>query len=221
MMFDPDHHHRRSIRLPDFDYRSPGAYFVTICVRGRECLFGQVINEKMLSNEAGAMVVRVWNDLPAHYANVTLDAFVLMPNHIHGIIVLTDDGRSIVSDRGCPILAFGLPVGAGFKPAPTYNPDLGVGRLPGRAGLKPAPTRPHGFPEIVRGFKTFSARRINEARRTPSISVWQRNYYEYIVRNQAELRRVREYIDLNPRRWAEDPENPGAVLPSPRTTRER
>jgi REP element-mobilizing transposase RayT len=111
-----------------------------------------------------------WADLPQHYLNVKCDAFVIMPNHIHGIILLR---------------------------------EFNVG-----AGLKPAPTRRHGLPEIVRALKTFSARRINEIRRTPGASVWQRNYYEHVVRNDDELLCIREYILNNPMRWDNDRENP-------------
>jgi putative transposase len=111
----------------------------------------------------------VWNELPNHYPCVTCDTFVVMPNHIHGIIVVRD---TIVG-----------------------------------AGLKPAPTR-HGLPEIIRGFKTFSARRINDLRESPGIPIWQRNYYEHIIRNEEELARIREYTANNPLQWENDRENP-------------
>ena len=83
-------HHRRSIRLQGYDYSQAGAYFVTICVKGKECLFGNIID-----GEAGRMVQTVWDELPAHYANVDIDLFQIMPNHIHGIIILTDVGAGL------------------------------------------------------------------------------------------------------------------------------
>jgi putative transposase len=163
-------HRRRSIRLANYDYSSAGAYFVTICTHKHACLFGENLGGLIRLSDYGSIVQEAWNSLPTHYSHVVLDAFVIMPNHIHGIIVLADG-----------------PVGAGFKPAPT-------------------PGTRHALPEIVRAFKTFSARRINDfrANRGP---VWQRNYYEHVVRNEATLNRIRQYIIDNPARWADDPEN--------------
>jgi len=187
-------HHRRSIRLVGYDYTEAGAYFITVCTHGRRCLFGDVIDSEVRLSDAGRVVHDVWDGLPTHYLDVELDAFVVMPNHAHGIVILAS--RNLV--------------GAGLKPAPTdhlgdasgpHNPRF-VG-----AGLKPA-LRPHGLPEIVRGFKTFTARRINEMRVTSGMPVWQRNYYEHIIRNEESLAGIRQYIADNPARWVDDPENP-------------
>ena len=144
----------------------------------------------MCLNDAGEMVMKTWEDLPNHYGNITLDEFVIMPNHIHGIIVMTN-------------------VGAGLKPARPSS--KGVDDV--RAGLKPAPTKTkqHGLSEIVRAMKTFASRRINAVRNTPGVPVWQRNYYEHIIRDDEELDRIREYIVNNPARWAEDEENPNPI----------
>jgi hypothetical protein len=90
MAYDPEKHHRRSIRLKGYDYTQPGAYFITICTHGRECLFGEIIDGEMHLNEAGQIVVQTWQDLPNHVPNVQLDAFVVMPNHVHGIIIITE-----------------------------------------------------------------------------------------------------------------------------------
>ena len=162
-------HRRRSIRLREYDYAQPGAYFITIVAQDRAMLFGDIAGGETHLNELGRIVEQVWADLPGHYFNVQCDAFVIMPNHIHGVIVLDE-----------PI------VGAGLKPAPT----------------------PHALPEVVRALKTFSARRINEMRHLPGAPVWQRNYYEHVVRNDGELLRVREYIFNNPLEWTNDRENP-------------
>ncbi len=164
------------MRLKGYDYAQAGAYFVTICVQDRLCLFGEVVDGLLVSNRYSALVARAWSDLPNHYPHVSLDQFVVMPNHVHGIIVLAD-------------------IGADFKPAV-------------RAGLKPAPTKRYALPEIVRAFKTFSARRINEIRQTPGTSVWQRNYYEHIIRSEADYTRIAEYVIDNPRRWSEDSLHP-------------
>jgi len=195
MTFDPAKHHRRSIRLVGYDYAQEGAYFATICTHGRVCLFGDVMEDGVRLNAAGRVVESVWDGLPRHYPYVELDACVIMPNHIHCIVVLTEN------------------VGAGFKPALT----------PGRAARISAHPEPaltahtvrHGLPEIIRAFKTFSARGINEIRNTAGMPVWHRNYYEHIIRNEKSLNRIRQYILDNPARWAVDRENPLAVAPEP------
>jgi len=167
---------RRSLRLKGYDYSQAGVYFVTICAHGKVCLFGDVIGSEMKVNELRRKVQAVWNGLPVHYPHVATDAFVVMPNHVHGVIVIR----------------------AGLKPDHAER----------RAGLKPAPTARHGLSEIIRGFKTFSARMINEFRKTSGTPVWQRNYYEHIIRNDADYDRIAEYIDNNPQRWAEDSLHP-------------
>ena len=90
MTFDPEKHHRRSIRLKGYDYAQAGAYFVTICTQHRACLFGEVVNGQMQLNDAGRFVEQCWLDIPHHFPHVELEAFVVMPNHVHGIIVITD-----------------------------------------------------------------------------------------------------------------------------------
>jgi REP element-mobilizing transposase RayT len=162
---------RRSLRLAGYDYSRPGAYFVTICMDGRQCVLGSVTDAGLLLSPMGQVVRGAWEDLPNHYQGIELDEFVVMPNHVHGVVVL----------RG--------QVGAGFKPAPTEN-------------------QRHSLSEVVRAFKTFSARGINELRGTPGLAVWQRNYYERVVRDEEELNRIREYIQTNPFNWHLDRENP-------------
>ena len=171
-------HHHRSIRIKGYDYARPGAYFITVCTRNREFMFGAVVNGKMRLNELGRIVESTWRDLPNHYPNLKLDAFTVMPNHVHGIIIITD-------------------VGAGLKPAPTNATNQ-------------QSIRRHGLPEVVRAFKTFSSRRINALRGTPGVPIWQRNYYDHVVRSEETLNRIREYITTNPLRWALDRENPNA-----------
>jgi REP-associated tyrosine transposase len=168
MPYDPNKHHRHAMRLQGYDYSREGAYYVTICVLNRESLFGTIVDDEMRLQRHGEIVEECWQNLPQHYPTVELDEFVIMPNHVHGIVIVT--------------------VGAGLKPAPTNNSS-------------------HGLPEIMRGFKTFSARRINEMRGTPGVSAWQRSYYEHIIRNENDLNRIRAYIVNNPARWASDEEN--------------
>jgi REP element-mobilizing transposase RayT len=172
MKYNPDIHRRRSIRLKGYDYSQAGMYFVTICVQNRECLFGEIIDGEMILNKYGKIVQMVWEALPQHYPHVQLGEFVGMPNHIHGIIVIT--GSAIV--------------GAGLKPALT----------------KPAPTILHGLSEIVRALKTFSARKINKLRNTAGIPVWQRNYYDHIIRNNDSYLNIANYIITNPEKWTDD-----------------
>ena len=176
---------RRSIRLQGYDYRKAGAYFITTVTQGRTCLFGDVVDGEMVLNDVGRLVQAAWDELPHHYPHVELDAFVIMPNHVHGIIRIVGAGLK--------------PASTGLKPATPFV----------RAGLKPAPTdKRASLSEILRAFKTFSARRINEHRCKSGQPVWQRNYYEHVVRSESALGRIREYIMNNPQHWSLDRENP-------------
>jgi len=183
MPYDPKIHHRRSIRLKEYDYALDGMYFVTICVQDKQCLFGEIVNNEMILNKNGQIVEMIWNELPHHYIHVELGEFVIMPNHIHGIIIL---------------------VGAGFKPA--HDEQAGQKSAQDeRAGFKPAPTRAnHGLSEIVRALKTFSARKINELCNTRGKQLWQRNYYEHIIRNEKSHKYIANYIVNNPANWKDD-----------------
>ena len=156
--------------MKGYDYSQSGAYFVTIVVWQRECLFGEIVDGGMRLNEYGKIVQRAWFDLPKHYPHVQLGTFCIMPNHVHAVIIFIET------------------VGAGLKPAPT------VAR--------------HPLSEIVRAFKSFSARRINELRKTQGVPVWQRNYYEHIIRNSDEHNRIHLYIGSNIDNWITDDENP-------------
>ena len=168
----PDPRHRRSIRLETYDYAQAGAYFVTIVTQDRACLFGQASDGAVDLSEAGQMVAAAWVALPTRFPTIDLDEFVVMPNHLHGIIVLSapsPSGRS-------PTL--GAVVGA-FKSIVTVEYGRGV-----RSGRWPP----------------FRGR------------LWQRNYYEHVIRGEAGLDRIRRYIDENPIRWELDAENPGRVV---------
>jgi len=113
-------HDRRSLRLEDYDYAATGAYFVTVCTQNRACLFGEVVNDAMQVNEYGDVVSRCWEKIPDHFANVELDAFVVMPNHVHGIIALTTSANA---DPAAPVVSV-VPVGAQHAaplPAPLHH----------------------------------------------------------------------------------------------------
>ena len=196
MKYNPDQHHRQSIRLKGYDYASSGAYFITICAHHRECLFGEIVDGEMRLNKLGEIVRSHWMKLPQHHAHLQLDAFIVMPNHVHGILVLTDD-----------------PVGAGSADRVSVEPMRVTSKpaLPGSADRVSTPTNRHGISEMIRQFKTFSARRINRIRNVKGLPVWQRNYYEYIIRNDVALQHIQQYIHNNPLSWQQDqlhPTNP-------------
>lgn len=172
-MFDSNKHHRRSIRLKHFDYSRPGGYFITICTHNRECLFGEIVDGATNLNPIGSIVEDEWNKTSLMRNNVELGGFVVMPNHLHGIIILNGDGR-----RG----------ELQFAPTRYASPSRTIGA-------------------IVRGFKSASTTRINAIRKTPGVPVWQRNYYEHIIRGDKDLNAVCEYIANNPLRWQYDREN--------------
>ena len=188
MKYDRQKHHRRSIRLKGYDYTQVGAYFVTICTWQREFLFGDIVNNEMRLSCYGEVAQFNWHHLPRRYPHVKLDAFIIMPNHVHGIICLTDENIN------------NLPgVGAGLE----INIDRNI-----NFSVKPAPTKStakrHGLPEVIRGFKTFSALRINQLRCITGVPVWQRNYYEHIIRHEESLEKIRQYIINNPSSWQQD-----------------
>ncbi len=177
---------RRSTRLSGYDYAQTGAYFVTICTHGRLPLFGEIIGDEMRLNEAGRIVWDCWQAIPDHHPHAETDAFIVMPNHIHGIIFIRDDAP----DR---IQGVGSGVGAN-----NYSP-----LQPKRTQFR-SPTRTLG--SIVRGFKVGVTKWF---RANTGISVvWQRNYYEHVIRDETALHNVRQYTIHNPAKWADDPGNP-------------
>lgn len=176
--FDPARHHRRSIRLKSYDYTAAGAYFVTNVTHQRECLFGEIVDGEMRLNPLGEIAALTWEWLTQQYPYVDLDAWVVMPNHLHGILIMDVGAR-----RDAPLPCAPQP------DAPPINKRKPLGQLIG-------------------AFKTVSAKRINEHRAAPGRPVWQRNYYEHIIRNEAALARIRAYIHNNPAQWALDNDNP-------------
>ena len=169
---------RRSTRLQHYDYRQPGAYFFTVCTLGRQCWLGEIKKDEFVPSTSGEIVLSTWDSLSERYPAVSADAFVVMPNHIHGVIIIsTPDDTNV----GVQFIA----------PDPK---NQGV--------INHAPT----LGECVRVFKAVSTRFIHQA--GLNAFGWQRNYYEHIVRDDAELGRIRKYILENPFRWALDEENP-------------
>ena len=179
MLFNPNRHHRRSIRLRGWDYTRPGTYFVTLCVQNRACLFGNIVNGHMHLNAAGMIVRKCWHDIPDHFPMVELDEYVVMPNHVHGIIAINRMGPPVGANNDLPL------------PERPQQPNTGTSRTLG---------------SVVRGFKIGVTKwfRAN----TDVQTVWQRNYYENIIRTGRDLNRIRRYISDNPRKWNLDCENP-------------
>ena len=170
---------RLSLRLLDYDYTTPGAYFLTVCAAARECLFGRPENDSVELSQLGEMVRECWLAIPNHFTIAELDAYVVMPNHLRGIIVLTDDGRGKTC-RAPTTERFGQPVAA-------------------------------SLPTIVRSFKAAVTKRVNEIGVAAKRPIWQRSYYEHVIRNAESLDRIRDYIATNPLRWNLDRENPAST----------
>jgi putative transposase len=187
----PHKHQRRSIRLKGYDYTQSRAYFLTICVYEQECLFGEVVAGLMRINDYGRTAQREWERLPARFKNIALEAFVIMPNHIHSIIVIADEsGRVGARQDISETLAYNRPA----VPLPDNPQNI---EHFGRPVLGPIPT-------IVRSYKSAVSLRINHIRAMSKGPIWQRNYYEHVIRSEADLSRLRAYIQANPARWAAD-----------------
>jgi REP element-mobilizing transposase RayT len=184
MPYDPARHHRRSIRLQSWNYAANGAYFVTVVAHGRAALFGDVIDGAMRLNAMGEIAQSCWQDIPEHFDHVEIDTYVIMPNHVHGIVMILDDVSTDVGAQHCC--------------APATDEIRNQRAINVTAGSLGA---------IVRSYKSVVTKRINQLRGMPAEPVWQRNYHERIIRNERELNAVRDYITKNPARWAEDVEN--------------
>jgi putative transposase len=154
MSYNPEIHHRRSIRLQGYDYSQSGAYFVTICTFQRQHLFGEVNNGEMQLNVTGQIISAIWQKIPQHFPNVELDQFILMPDHLHGIIVISEQAEKFYS-----------------------------------------------LATIIQNFKSVSTRKINKITQNSGVSIWQRNYYERIIRSDQELECLRRYTVTNPENW--------------------
>lgn len=162
-------HNRKSIRLSGYDYTQMGAYFITICTEDRCPLFGKINNGQMLLNPFGQIAQQCWFEIPNHFPHADVGEFVVMPDHIHGVIFITDDS--------------------------------GIGSRVGAKNFSPL-QRPTGTSKtigsIVRGFKIGVTKQINAIYQTPGAKIWQRNYWERVIRDEQELARIEKYIRENP-----------------------
>ena len=179
MKYNPDIHHRRSIRLKGYDYSQAGLYFITICTQNRLCLFGEIVDDDRGTticalNEYGRIAEKEWIKTSKMRPNVRLDVFVIMPNHMHGIIEINeiDDCRGTMH-RAPTVEQFGKP---------TLNT----------------------IPTIIRGYKSSVTKQINILRNQPGVPVWQRNYYEHIIRDEKSCYQIWEYVQTNPLKWQDD-----------------
>ncbi|MDY7049890.1 MAG: transposase [Microcystis panniformis WG22] len=188
MTFDPEKHHRRSIRLRNYDYSQPGAYFVTICTYQKQPWFGEIKNGQMYLNQFGKIVADEWLKTCKIRPNFQLDEWVIMPNHFHVIVIIND-----YSDD---------------------NQSLGNGQSASRFGRRQfdkltdhdalPQQKPNSLSSCIAGFKSAVTKRINLLRQNTDTPIWQRNYYESILRDEKYLAVVREYIINNPKNWPND-----------------
>ena len=199
MQYDPKIHHRKSIRLKNYDYSQAGLYFVTICTQNQLHLFGEIVNDEMVLNDAGVMIDEIWHEIPYYYHKFAIHELVIMPNHIHGIIEIVHNT-----------------VGAGPRACPDDTSQTG----------QPQGVAPTGLGDILHRFKTLTTKRYIDGVKNddwPRFNgkLWQRNYWEHIVRNENEYNHIAQYIMDNPKKWALDKLNVGAGLcVCPNTIRE-
>jgi putative transposase len=212
--YNPQIHHRRSIRLKGYDYTQCGAYFVTICTQGRVCLFGDVMDGEMVLNPFGRVVATYWERLPRHFPRVQLGTWVVMPNHVHGIIIITDDDGGGGRGEAFPQSSM-MTMRAGNAQASGRQGIGGECLAPTTTTMTATPTTPNGAPPgsvgaIVGNVKSTITRRINQMRHTPGADVWQRNYWEHIILSPEAHARIEDYILVNPARWRADDLHPDA-----------
>jgi REP element-mobilizing transposase RayT len=210
MAYDPLKHRRSSIRLKGFDYSRTGMYFVTICIEGRECLLGEIHNDRLVLKEAGLVMSWEWASLADRFHYVELDEFVIMPNHVHGIMAIVGDEHhrnkgdhkdrpySIKENVGC-----------------TITNESNVPNCRGESRIRPCGTSENSLGRIIQAFKSLTTRHYargvrNYGWQSFEVRLWQRNYHEHIVRNEQELENIRHYVVNNPLQWAHDRENPEA-----------
>lgn len=183
MTHKPFRPQRRSIRLANFDYSQAGAYFVTINVNHRVPMFGKIVAGCIELSRIGEIVRESWNSIPIRFRTVRLDEYVFMPDHMHGIVIL----MSIQPERN---------VEGRKLPFANLNKETSFQCQPSR--FSPGGTQSRSLGSVIQTFKSSSSRKVNNMLKTPGFSLWQRNYYEHIIRSEADLIRIRKYIRNNP-----------------------
>ncbi len=182
-MYNPQKHHRRSIRLKGYDYAHPGAYFITLVAWQRQNCFGEIINGEMALNKEGQLIQDAWLRLSAFFP-IRQEIWVVMPNHFHGLLWIEGKGEA-------------------SAPSELLTSDINPADA---SPLRPNGTKPDSLAAIIQNFKSITTRRIHQLGVSPGMPVWQRNYYEHIVRNDKELERIRAYNQSNPLNWHDDQE---------------
>ena len=176
---------RESIRLKGFDYSKAGAYFVTICSRDKQCVFGMAEDDRIILSRLGRIVEECWTQIPDHFEQATLDEFIIMPNHLHGIILLTakyPDSRDTIHR---------------VRPPEEHETTESFGH----------PTS-GSLPTIMRTFKAAVTRETRRQKLSDDQSIWQERFFERVIRNDDAMLKAREYIVNNPLKWHLDKENP-------------
>jgi REP element-mobilizing transposase RayT len=191
-MTKPPSYLRKTVRLPGYDYATPGSYFVTVCAHNRCCIFGTIENGIVNLSPIGEIIESCWRDLPNHYLQVSLDASVVMPNHFHGILCLnhTRSIAELIPNENVQVVD---------RRDTASCVSTGIRTLGGlQAG---------SLSEIIRSFKSGVTKGIHD-RWLQRGRLWQPGYYEHVIRTSDSLQQIRNYILSNPQQWSADRENP-------------
>jgi len=190
--------HIESTRLPGYDYSQPGYYFVTICTKYKFCYFGEIVDEKMVLNNIGKIAVKYWLEIPKHFLQVTLDEFVIMPNHVHGIVEINENCR----DEALPRLYINA-----------TEPNINIhqsytGQHPQMSQISP---KPNSLSTIIGSYKSICTKTINQLHGN-NYFAWQSRFYDHIIKNDQALFNIRQYIINNPQIWNRDRNNEDGLL---------
>jgi putative transposase len=200
MTFNPLIHHRKSIRLKDYDYSKEGLYFITFCCQNRRHLFGEIISGKMMLNDAGKIAEKCWLEIPDHFKNVILHDFVIMPNHVHGIIEFKNNdlkNDTVGANQNSPKH---VSCNDTETLQETYNVSCNGANIDSPRRMPKSPSKTIG--SVIRGYKIGVTKWMRQ--NTNVTDVWQRNYYEHIIRNDIAYCRISDYIKNNPKKWDHD-----------------
>ena len=185
-----NHPQRQSIRLQEFDYAQSGAYFVTVVCHKRMNLFGEISDGELNLNRAGEIVEQTWLEIPKHFPNVNSDIFVIMPNHVHGIIEIVND----------------IPVRARHASPQRFNNEKPQSKR--HNGVKP-----QSVGAIIGSFKSAVTKKLHGTKIINKEKIWQRNYYEHVIRDEDDYQQIADYIETNPLNWEYDRDNPDHIKP--------
>ena len=211
MAYDPKIHHRRSIRLKNYDYSQAGMYFVTICTQNHLHLFGEIVAGKMVLNDAGKMIQKIWDEISHDFSNIQLHEFTIMPNHIHGIIEIVGADSISALDLDSDSISAPNTLNTNRAEIESASNRAEIESASIRADMESAPT---SLSTIVQSFKRHTTieyiKKVKQNILPPfDKRIWQRNYWEHIVRNDNECNRISQYIIDNPAKWQNDKLNGG------------